>query len=253
MGKVVSMINCKGGVGKSTLTLHLGIGLQKKTKGRILIVDLDPQCNLSFLALGVDSYVNKVYRNNMNTLKDVFDCYFNDSPVEVNDIVQEKLVNSSPGRIYTKVDTILSHQELVLIDLQLARSRKAGKDHKEETRYEIEKLSILESLLSQVKDDYDYVLLDCPPNVNIVTQNAFYASDYFVVPAIPDFLSTTGISLIVDYMEKFNSSFAGMHSYAGLSKPYVNTEFGGIIFNMVDEYGGVPKATHNETIQMVSS
>ncbi|PEM44308.1 ParA family protein [Bacillus toyonensis] len=252
MGKVVSMINWKGGVGKSTLTLHLGIGLQEKTNSRVLIVDLDPQCNLSFLALGVDSYVNKVYRKKTNTLKDVFHCYFNEIPLDVNDIVQEKLVNSSPGYIYTKVDTILSHQELVLIDLQLARSRKAGKDHKEETKYEVEKLSILASVLSQVKDNYDYVLLDCPPNVNIVTQNAFYASDYFVVPAIPDFLSTTGISLIVDYMENFNSSFAGMHSYAGLP-PYVNTEFGGIIFNMVDEYGGRPKATHNETIQMVTS
>jgi chromosome partitioning protein len=253
MGKVVSMINWKGGVGKSTLTLHLGIGLQKKTKNRVLIVDLDPQCNLSFLAMGVDSYVKKVYKDNTSTLKDVFDCYFNDNPVDVNQIVQEKLVNSSPGYIYTMVDTILSHQELVLIDLQLARSKKAGKDHKEETRFEIEKLSILASLLSQVKDDYDYILLDCPPNVNIVTQNAFYASDYFVVPAIPDFLSTTGISLIVDYMEKFNSSFAGMHSYADLSTPYVDTKFGGVIFNMVDEYGGGPKATHNETIQTVSS
>lgn len=148
---------------------------------------------------------------------------------------------------------ILSHQDLVLIDLQLARTRKAGKDHLEETRYEIEKLSILKSLLDHVKDDYEYVLLDCPPNVNIVTQNAFYASDYFVVPVLPDFLSTTGISLIVDYMEKFNASFKGMHNYAELSIPYVNTELGGIIFNMVDEYRGEPKATHLETMQIVST
>ena len=74
---------------------------------------------------------------------------------------------------------ILSHQDLVLIDLQLARSRKSGKDFQEETRYEIEKLSILKSFVDKVKDDYEYVLIDCPPNVNIVTQNAFYASDYF--------------------------------------------------------------------------
>ncbi|QFF98034.1 chromosome partitioning protein [Psychrobacillus glaciei] len=253
MGKVVSLINWKGGVGKSTLTLHLGVGLQKKTNKRILIVDLDPQCNLSFLALGVDSYVNRVYKSETNTLKDVFDSYFNDGVFELTNIVQEKIVNDSPGRVFDHIDMILSHQDLILIDLQLARSRKSGKNHLEETRYEIEKLSILKSLLDQVKDDYEYVLLDCPPNVNIVTQNAFYASDYFVVPVLPDFLSTTGISLIVDYMQKFNASFAGMHNYAELSTPYINTDFGGIIFNMVDEYRGEPKATHLETMHIVST
>src|SRR4051794_24596649 len=97
------MINWKGGVGKSTLTLHLGVGIQRKTKKRVLIVDLDPQCNLSFLALGVDSYVNKVYKKDTNTLKNVFDCYFNESTVNVDDIVQEKLVNSSPGFVIQKL------------------------------------------------------------------------------------------------------------------------------------------------------
>lgn len=89
LGKVVSLINWKGGVGKSTLTLHLGVGLQKKTNRRVLIVDLDPQCNLSFLALGVDSYVNRVYKSKTKTLKNVFDSYFNDGAFDVPNIVQK--------------------------------------------------------------------------------------------------------------------------------------------------------------------
>lgn len=141
----------------------------------------------------------------------------------------------------------------MLLDLRLARSRKSGKDHKEDTRFEIEKLSILARLLEQVNADYDYILLDCPPNVNIVTQNAFYASDYYVVPAIPDFLSTTGISLIKDYMGGFNKDFEGMHLYAGFNYPYKPTEFGGVFFNMVDEYGGGPKQTHREFIDAVAT
>jgi chromosome partitioning protein len=205
------------------------------------------------LALGVESYVDKVYKQKFTSLKTVFDDYFSGKQIRSENIIHKEIVNANPRQVYTRVDMILSHQELVLLDLTLARSRKAGKDHKEETRFEIEKLSILHNLLKQVKDEYDYILLDCPPNVNLVTQNAFYASDYYVVPAIPDFLSTTGISLIKDYMENFNKDFTGMHNYAGMNEPYTITKFGGIIFNMVDEYGGGPKQTHAETINSVKT
>jgi len=253
MTKIISMINWKGGVGKTTLTMHIGIGLQNLIQpAKVLIVDLDPQCNLSFLSLGVDSYVDKVYEKEVGTLKTAFDNYFNDNPTNALDLIQSRVVNSSPGYVYTGVDMILSHQELVLLDLQLARNKKAGKDHIEETKFEIEKLSILKNLLDSVKDNYDYILLDCPPNVNIVTQNAFYASDYYVIPTIPDFLSTTGISLIKNYMEQFNNNYIGMHTYTN-SPEYKPTEFGGIIFNRVDEYSEEPKASQKETIANIIS
>ncbi|QHW35050.1 AAA family ATPase [Paenibacillus rhizovicinus] len=253
MPTVVSMINWKGGVGKTTLTLQLGIALNKFHNKRVLLIDLDPQCNLSFVALGIESYVDKVYNQGVHSLKSVFDAYFSDTEIDAKMVIQNKVVNSRPGKVYTNVHMVLSHQELVLLDLRLARSRKSGRDHKEETSFEIEKLAILKRVIDQVADDYDYVLLDCPPNVNLVTQNAFYASNYFVVPAIPDFLSTTGISLIRDYMEKFNTDFRNMHQYAEYGELYNDTQFGGIIFNMVDEYGGGPKRTHQETLTSIQS
>lgn len=250
MAITISMINWKGGVGKTTLTLHIAAGLALRHK-KVLVVDLDPQCNLSFLALGLQKYVDNVYKDNMTTLKNVFDGYFESEEIAPNNIIQNKLVVSSPGRIYTDLDIILSHQDLVLLDLKLARNHKAGRDHKEDTRFEIEKISVLHKLLSQVKNDYDYIFLDCPPNVNLVTQNAFFTSDYYLVPAIPDFLSTTGISLINNFMDDFNRDFKGMCEYAGLEEAYTPTRFGGIIFNMVDEYGGGPKQTHLETITSI--
>ncbi|GGA46904.1 ParA family protein [Paenibacillus physcomitrellae] len=253
MPVVVSMINWKGGVGKTTLTLQIGIGLNKFHGKRVLLIDLDPQCNLSFLALGVESYVDKVYTKGTYSLKSVFDSYFSDTVIDAKSVIQDRVVNSKPGYVYTNVDMILSHQELVLLDLRLARSRKSGRDHKEETGFEIEKLAILKRVIDQVAGDYDYVLVDCPPNVNLVTQNAFYASDYFVVPAIPDFLSTTGISLIRDYMEKFNEDYRNMHRYAEYGEEYKDTKFGGIVFNMVDEYGGGPKRTHQETLTSIGA
>ena len=61
MSKIVSMINWKGGVGKTTLTLHLAAGLASRHSKRVLLVDLDAQCNLSFLAIGASSYITHTY------------------------------------------------------------------------------------------------------------------------------------------------------------------------------------------------
>ena len=117
----------------------------------------------------------------------------------------------------------------------------------------MEKLSIIHNALSQVADDYDYIFIDCPPNINLVTQNALFASEYYLIPAIPDFLSTIGISLIKDKMDELNTDFKSMIDYSGMQINYNETEFSGIIFNMVDEYGEGPKDTHNKTINSVSA
>jgi chromosome partitioning protein len=77
---VVSMINWKGGVGKTSLTLHLAAGLAMRHRKRVLLIDLDAQCNLSFLAVGLTSYVDHVYKNNGATLKNIFDGYFGRTP-----------------------------------------------------------------------------------------------------------------------------------------------------------------------------
>lgn len=249
MTKVVSMINWKGGVGKTTLTLHLAAGLANRHRKRVLLVDLDAQCNLSFLAIGASSYITHAYTNSAPTLKNVFDNYFSHTPTNSADVILTKKVRARADKVFTQVGIVLSHQELTLLDMKLAREKRSGRDHREETKFEIEKLSVISNIIASVANEYDYVLLDCPPNVNLVTQNAFFASHYYVVPAIPDFLSTVGISLIKKYMDQFNSDYASMWSYAGLPGSYVNTKFGGIVFNMVDEYGGGPKAGHQQIIQ----
>lgn len=135
--------------------------------------------------------------------------------------------------------------------MRLAKERKSGTSHQEETRFELDKLSIIHKALAQVQQDYDYVILDCPPNINLVTQNSFFASQSYFIPAIPDFLSTVGISLIKKEMERLNKDFSGMISYTNLDIDYTDAELKGIIFNMVDEYGGGPKKTHQNTINSV--
>lgn len=248
MSHVVSMINWKGGVGKTTLTLHIAAGLAKRHSKNVLLIDLDPQCNLSFLAIGANNYIDHTYKSDGSTLKNIFDDYFLRKEITSNSSILQKKVRASAGKIFTKLDIILSHQELTLLDMKLAREKRSGCDHREETKFEIDKLSIIKNVIESADEEYDYVLLDCPPNVNLVTQNAFFASDYYVVPAIPDFLSTVGISLIKQYMEQFNTDYSSMWAYSGLDGEYTDTKFGGIIFNMVDEYGGGPKHGHQQFI-----
>ena len=200
--------------------------------------------------LGLESYIDHVYSKRTPTLKNVFDSYFDRAPISATAILKRS-VRARAGQIFTQVGIVPPHQELTLLDLKLARERRSGRDHREETKLEIEKLSIIRVLLDQVSTEYDYVLLDCPPNINLVTQNAFFASDYYLVPAIPDFLSTVGISLIKNAMDHFNSDFQSMCSYACVTQPYVDTKFAGIVFNMADEYGGGPKSGHAGIIENV--
>ncbi|MEZ8282935.1 ParA family protein [Vibrio splendidus] len=253
--KVISMINWKGGVGKSTLSLHLAVGMMRRAKGEdrpnILLIDLDPQCNLSYLALGVSNYVDKVYQHNQPTLKDIFESYFEGNVFNTTDAIIKQPITARPGRVWSNVDILPSHADLVLVDMRLARERKSGTSHQEETKFEIDKVSIIYNAIKQVEDDYDYIIIDCPPNINLVTQNSFFASQYYLIPAIPDFLSTIGISMINTEMDKLNENFERMISYSGVKLDYYNSELLGIVFNMVDEYRGGPKSTHEQTINNV--
>ncbi|MBO2687076.1 ParA family protein [Shewanella algae] len=255
--KVISMINWKGGVGKSTLSLHLAVGIMRNKVGRersrVLLIDLDPQCNLSYLALGVSKYITKVYADKQPTLKDIFDSYFDGKEFTTRDAIIREPITASPGKVWRNVDVLPSHSDLVLVDMRLARERKSGTSHQEETKFELDKVSIIYNAIKQVENDYDYIILDCPPNINLVTQNSFFASQHYLIPAIPDFLSTVGISMIKSEMISLNSNFQSMIDYSKLDIDYSDAALLGIVFNMVDEYGGGPKSTHAETIQSVQS
>ncbi|WP_238541330.1 ParA family protein [Burkholderia gladioli] len=235
----------------------MGVGIMRladqETRARVLLVDLDPQCNLSYLALGVSKYIDYVYDKKKPTLKNLFDSYFKGETFNTADAIIKKPIKASPGKIWVDVDLLPSHHDLVLVDMRLAREKKSGTTHQEETKYEIDKLSIIKNAIEQVADQYDYVLLDCPPNINLVTQNSFFASDSYVIPAIPDFLSTVGISLIRSEMDRLNKSFGQMIGYSGIDMSYSNAELKGIIFNMVDEHGGGPKQTHKNTIESMKA
>ncbi|MGW8113312.1 ParA family protein, partial [Klebsiella pneumoniae] len=180
-----------------------------------------------------------------------FDDYFDGKQFHTRDAIIKQPITASPGQVWINVDLLPSHHELVLVDMMLAREKKSASTHQKETELELDKMAIIKKAIDQVAEDYDYIILDCPPNINLVTQNAFFASELYLIPAIPDFLSTVGISLIKSEMDKLNKNFRGMIQYSNSSIEFNDTEMLGIIFNMVDEYNKKPKETHEDTINDV--
>jgi chromosome partitioning protein len=156
MGKTISIANFKGGVGKTTSTINIGAALQQAGK-KVLLIDLDPQFNLT-QSLGVSDAQRPVY----GSLRGEY-------PL-------------SPIRIMEGLDLIPSSLELIKAEIELAA--------------EFKREDILNRLLANLTPQYDYILLDCPPSLGLLTINAFVASDDIYVPVEAEFLALKGYAVL---------------------------------------------------------
>ena len=202
--KVVSVINYKGGVGKTTLVSNLAAYAAAQGK-RVLMIDLDPQMSLTFSFITVtvwkDSYAeHRTLRNFFNAVKTGM------TPPDLSNLVIQV---SDPTFVSDgKLDLISSHLELIDIDITLASLATAS---------DVELLAIksmqyynpLRNALARVSRNYDLVMLDCPPNFNAVVKNAVTASDYCIVPAKMDYLSTLGVEQLQNNLDKYAQAYQG--------------------------------------------
>ena len=247
MVKTVSVINFKGGVGKTTIAANLAAELGFRGK-KVLLIDLDPQASLTFSFLDVDFWEQN-YAND-RTIRNWYDAYIGqDQNLELNSLIV------SPARINQSldgsVDLICSHLALINIDLELA-TRLGGASLRQVQSNFLRVHSRLQDGLQSapVKDNYDYIIVDCPPNFNIVTKTAIVASDRILVPAIPDYLSTLGVEelgrQLSELIKNFND-FAQQQSDPKYNQ--ITPSIMGIIPTMVQIYSGRPIRTQSAFIQ----
>lgn len=163
MAKVISISNQKGGVGKTTTTCSLAAGLKKKGF-RVLAVDLDPQGNLGF-SVGADT----------ETSATIYDVLKGESRTQ---FAIQKL---------SCMDVVISSILLSGIELEFTDT---GREF------------LLKEALRPVEDLYDYILLDTPPALGILTINAFTASDTIIVPMLSDIFSLQGIAQLYETVER---------------------------------------------------
>ena len=157
MGKIIAVVNQKGGVGKTTSAVNLTAALQEQGKS-VLLCDFDPQANASS-GLGVDK--RKVRHS-------IYDVIINDTPV------QDALVHTKFGDVLpSSADLAGAAVELITMDNPNYRLKQA---------------------LEQLRNDYDAILIDCPPSLELLTINALAAADSILVPVQCEYFALEGLS-----------------------------------------------------------
>jgi chromosome partitioning protein len=192
MAKVISFINYKGGVGKTTTTFHVGCALSMfEPKQRVLLIDADPQTNLTFLCCKVPTWEKQIAAH--GSLETVYSAYIDQKPLSLKSVVWKQPLNRPE---LANIDLIPSNIELLDIDLRLQSKTRSATTMREVAYTHLEQRLILSNAMKDVADDYDYILIDCPPNLYLATQNALYASDGYLVTLMPDHFSTIGATFL---------------------------------------------------------
>ncbi|MCY6369408.1 ParA family protein [Clostridium ganghwense] len=200
--KIVSIINYKGGVGKTTLTANIGAKLASEGK-RVLLIDLDPQASLTFSFISVDNWKEKYQEE--KTIKSWYESFTDRRELRnLSDfIITPEKVNK---KVDGKLDIICSHLGLINIDLELAVMLGGASPRQQRNNY-LKVYSLLAQGIAGIHKEYDFVIIDCPPNFNIVTKSGLVASDFYIVPAKPDYLSTLGIDQIDKHVKELVNDY----------------------------------------------
>ena len=190
--KVISFINMKGGVGKTTLTKEIGYFLASKRKKRILFVDLDPQSNLT------QSFFRKYNYSQEDLLEDDIDEEaLNESVVKV-ETKPKSYTNASIHKLFTpgKVSDLTIDDCILELDPYISIIPGTLKSVFSERNTSIENHLYTYIRRHNVKKDFDYIFIDCPPTYSNYTIAALITSDYYISPIRPDSYSVLGIDML---------------------------------------------------------
>lgn len=218
MTKIVTIINFKGGVGKTVTAVELSTALAKYHGRRTLLVDLDPQASASLFVMHSSEEWDLHRRRNGTT----FDLFNDEKQFRISQAIVRHVVSGVDG-----FDLLPSSPDLVDVDLRLA---------------DFIGYNILQKHLGSVQAHYDYIICDCPPNFNPVTKNSLWASDAYVVPTVPDYLSTYGIGLLQRSVNKFFQVANNAGSRASVPVPAL----GGIIVTRFKTSAKAPMQFRNQ-------
>lgn len=194
MATVVSMINLKGGVAKTTTTVQIAECLASEFSQRVLVIDLDPQTNATIALIGEEKW------EELDNQKQTIFHLFNDKLEKSSEFNINKAIQPCVSNLRLPYLSLLA-SSMKLIDIQDLISEVS---HKSE--FAINPMEVLKTAIYHKLRDYDYVFIDCPPNLGFITRNGIEISDYFLIPTIPDTLSTYGIPQIIKTIDRFKKA-----------------------------------------------
>lgn len=206
---VVSILNMKGGVGKTTLAVNLAWVLSELKHKKILLVDLDPQFNTSQYMLQYRDY--EAHLDNKYTVLDIF---------------LNPFKTTGPGpkkkrKLEPKEFMIRKHNDILggILDLIPSQIELSGFVKSPGTAH-----GNLSDFIDIIEGNYDYILLDCAPTESILTTAAFTASNYILTPVTPDPFSIIGFSLIEESVKEFKGIYADKKNVQIIGSIFTNVE-----------------------------
>ncbi|VEP12337.1 ATPase involved in chromosome partitioning [Hyella patelloides LEGE 07179] len=204
MGTIISTVNMKGGVGKTTLTVNLATCLAKHHQKRVLVLDLDSQISATLSLISPHEFAK--VRKKRRTLSYLLDNAITHNPwskLNIHDLIYPNVCNIDglellPGDIELYDEYLVSemlHQQAV-----------------EKSEQEFQKVwdnfeqVLIKKIIEPVVDDYDFIIMDCAPGYNLLTRSGIAASNYYLLPARPEPLSLVGIQLLERRIAKLKES-----------------------------------------------
>lgn len=170
MGKIIAIANQKGGVGKTTTSINLAASFASM-KRKVMLIDLDPQGNAT---VGTGIYEDQIKYYSNQVLCE-----------EVN--IKDALITSASG-----IDVIATNQDLIVAEMALLQT-----PNREQR---------LKNILEPILDDYDYILIDCPPSLSVLTVNALVAADSVLIPIQCEYFALEGLSGLLSTIEQIRTT-----------------------------------------------
>jgi chromosome partitioning protein len=190
MSKIITVINMKGGVGKTTLSVNISYILGRYHSKKVLLVDIDPQFNATQYLVGQSDILN--HFANKKTVYDILMPSKEDEislsssrkrtkvqPANLDDYLIKARKFTHRGRVVGNLDLIPSSLKLINFE-----TNKRGVEN------------LLKKFLIEKCGHYDFIVIDCPPTLSLLTLSAYLASEYYLIPIKPDYLSSLGLPLL---------------------------------------------------------